>query len=162
MNSILIRINQIADNEKITVTALERKIGASKGVLSRAIAKNTDIQSKWLILIVENYPQYSTDWLLTGHGEMFKNKPSETRITNNIPQNEPIITFLKEQLKEKDNKIEILSQEIGTLKAELSKLKEEEFDRPLFKMENIDQSSLFNSPDATSARVHSKKTTKNK
>lgn len=51
---------------------MERTIGASKGVLSRAIANGTDIQSKWLMSIVENYPQYSGDWLLTGQGEMLK------------------------------------------------------------------------------------------
>lgn len=72
MMNILTRIQQIADNEQITITALERKIGASKGVLSRAIAKGTDIQSKWLQSIVDNYSLYNTDWLLTGEGEMMK------------------------------------------------------------------------------------------
>ena len=59
MCKILSRIKQIALNEDTTIGAIERKIGASKGVLSRAIAKGTDIQSKWLELIVENYPHYS-------------------------------------------------------------------------------------------------------
>jgi SOS-response transcriptional repressor LexA len=51
---------------------LERKIGASKGVLSRAMQKSTDIQSKWIQLIVENYPQYNSEWLITGNGRMLK------------------------------------------------------------------------------------------
>lgn len=71
MYNILSRIKQIAQNENVTIAALERQIGASKGVLSRAIANGTDIQSKWLQLIVENYPRYSGDWLLTGSGGMF-------------------------------------------------------------------------------------------
>lgn len=70
MRSILDRIQQIAINENITITALERSIGASKGVLSRAINNKTDIQAKWIQNIVENYPQYSADWLITGRGEM--------------------------------------------------------------------------------------------
>ncbi|WP_290073469.1 S24 family peptidase [Paramuribaculum intestinale] len=70
MCKILSRIKQIALNEDTTIGAIERKIGASKGVLSRAIAKGTDIQSKWLELIVENYPHYSGEWLLTGKGQM--------------------------------------------------------------------------------------------
>jgi phage repressor protein C with HTH and peptisase S24 domain len=71
------RIKQIADNEGITISALEKKIGASKGVLSRALNKGTDIQSKWLSEIVENYPNYNPVWLLTGQGGMTTNKQSE-------------------------------------------------------------------------------------
>lgn len=73
MNEILHRIEKIAKNESITIGALERRIGASKGVLSRAIANGTDIQSKWIQSIVENYPQYSAAWLLAGRGNMLAN-----------------------------------------------------------------------------------------
>ena len=72
MGSILSRIQEIASNEGITIGAMERTIGASKGVLSRAINNGTDIQAKWLSIIVENYPRYSTGWLLTGAGSMLK------------------------------------------------------------------------------------------
>lgn len=72
MCKIVSRIKQIASNEGITIGAMERIIGASKGVLSRAINNGTDIQSKWLMALVENYPQYSSEWLLTGIGDMIK------------------------------------------------------------------------------------------
>lgn len=72
MGNILSRIQEIASNEGITIGAMERTIGASKGVLSRAINNGTDIQAKWLSIIVENYPRYSTEWLLTGFGTMLK------------------------------------------------------------------------------------------
>ena len=72
MGNILSRIQEIASNEGITIFAIERTIGASKGVLSRAINNGTDIQAKWLSIIVENYPRYSTGWLLTGAGSMLK------------------------------------------------------------------------------------------
>lgn len=72
MGNILSRIQKIASNEGITIGAMERTIGASKGVLSRAINNGTDIQAKWLSIIVENYPRYSTGWLLTGAGSMLK------------------------------------------------------------------------------------------
>lgn len=39
MESILDRISKISENELITITSLEKNIGASKGVLSRAIAE---------------------------------------------------------------------------------------------------------------------------
>lgn len=70
--NLLERISEIAKQEGITIGALEKKIGASKGVLSRAIQNNTDIQAKWLTRIVENYPLYSADWLLSGTGESLK------------------------------------------------------------------------------------------
>lgn len=53
MNTILSRIQEIVSNEGTTIGALERIIGASKGVLSRAINNGTDIQSKWIQRIVE-------------------------------------------------------------------------------------------------------------
>jgi len=65
MSALVERISNLAKREGITIGTLERKIGASKGVLSRAIQFNTDIQAKWLEKIVENYPQYAL-WLLTG------------------------------------------------------------------------------------------------
>lgn len=70
MENILSRIEAISKKEGLTITAFERTIGASKGVLSRAINNGTDIQSKWIQTIVENYPLYSPRWLLTGEGDM--------------------------------------------------------------------------------------------
>lgn len=72
MANILLRIQKIAKNEGITIGALERSIGASKGVLSRAISNGTDIQSKWISILVEKYPRYSTHWLLTGEDPMLR------------------------------------------------------------------------------------------
>lgn len=74
MKGILSRIEELAKNEGITIGALERNIGASKGVLSRAIANGTDIQSKWVQSMVENYPQYSAEWLLAGRGNMIRDE----------------------------------------------------------------------------------------
>lgn len=78
MCKILSRFEEISRNEGITISALEKKIGASKGVLSRAIAKGTDIQAKWIEAAVENYPQYSAEWLLTGNGPMLKSARTST------------------------------------------------------------------------------------
>ncbi len=72
MKSILEVFIKISENEGIKITQLEEKIGASKGVLSRAIKNNSDIQAKWLLKLVENYPQYNEQWLLTGEGNMLK------------------------------------------------------------------------------------------
>lgn len=80
METVLDRIAQIAERERISIGKLERIIGASKGVLSRAISNKSDIQSKWISRIVENYPQYSGDWLLTGNGEPEKISVSSVNV----------------------------------------------------------------------------------
>lgn len=72
MENITKTFSKVAKNEGVTITKLEQIIGASKGVLSRAIANNSDIQSKWLLKLVENYPLYNAEWLLTGQGKMLK------------------------------------------------------------------------------------------
>ena len=81
MAKILDRISEIAAHEGITIGALERNIGASKGVLSRAIDKGTDIQAKWIVQVVENYPQYSAQWLLTGEGSMLKKDEVQGKVS---------------------------------------------------------------------------------
>lgn len=93
METILQRIEKIAINEGIKITTFEKIIGASKGVLSRAINNGTDIQSKWLQSIVENYPQYSEAWLLTGNGPMLKAPLSqpETPPVTLIPANDDFV-----------------------------------------------------------------------
>ena len=56
----------IAEGEGMNITSLEKSIGASKGVLSRAINKGSDIQSKWLIALIEKFPNYNYEKLLKG------------------------------------------------------------------------------------------------
>lgn len=93
MGSILSRIQEIASNEGITIGALERCIGASKGVLSRAINNGTDIQSKWISILVENYPHYSPSWLLTGEGSMLREESKKERKTVELGKKKNLIPF---------------------------------------------------------------------
>ncbi|GHT15692.1 hypothetical protein AGMMS4956_16220 [Bacteroidia bacterium] len=67
------RLLQFIENQHVSVRFFELSIGASNGVIRKAIANSTDIQSKWVAKIVENYPQLSAEWLLIGKGEMLRN-----------------------------------------------------------------------------------------
>ena len=89
MCKILSRIEEITKHEGITIGAMEKKIGASKGVLSRAIAKGTDIQAKWIEAVVENYPYYSSEWLLTGNGPMLTTIQQEHMIVEPVRSDSP-------------------------------------------------------------------------
>lgn len=74
------RIKMLCLNEGTTPTELERLIGASKGVISRAVSKGTNVNSKWLIAIAEHYPDWSVEWLLTGKGKSLKNEHENAEI----------------------------------------------------------------------------------
>ena len=64
------RIAQFVKKQGFSVSFCGKSIGASSGVIRHAISKNTHIQSKWLTVISENYPEINSSWLLTGKGSM--------------------------------------------------------------------------------------------
>ncbi len=106
--TIVDRILQIANTEGVTITYIENKIGASKGVLSRALNKGTDIQSKWVTKIVENYQHYNAEWLLTGKGKMTRNTPAHGFSYTEKMESKPCI--INEELT-KYNTIPLVEQE---------------------------------------------------
>lgn len=111
MEIIISQISKIAACEGISIGAMEKKIGASKGVLARAIVNKTDIQAKWLQKIVENYPQYSAEWLLTGEGAMLKGEASPAepqKQATSQPSESEMVSMLRQQLAEKDKQIATL------------------------------------------------------
>lgn len=68
------RLYQFIKNQGLSVRSFELSIGASDGMIRRAIKNNTDIQSKWLSVIADNYPNLNIDWLITGRGFMLRGK----------------------------------------------------------------------------------------
>ena len=79
------RLSQFIQNQGISVRSFEQSIGASDGMIRRAINNHTDIQSKWLLPIADNFPHLNIDWLITGRGAMLKEK----EVTSQIPQPSP-------------------------------------------------------------------------
>ncbi|WP_143072935.1 hypothetical protein [Parapedobacter indicus] len=123
------RIKEIAEEEGISVTALEAVIGASKGVFSRALANSTDIQSKWLVKLTENYPQYSTEWLLRGEGEMRKGAILKEHPDNYLPEETPKLTnefiqTLKQVITTQETTIRSQEVTIETLKQRITALEQ--------------------------------------
>lgn len=153
-------IERIKEYKNISSDAeLARFLGISPTRLANWRARNTIDYD----LIFTKCEEVNLNWLITGSGVILKSElftPVDV-VETDLSENGMFINFLKEQIKEKEVKIEAQAQELGGLKAELSKMKEE-INKSLFKTENIDQSSLFKSPDATPATARSKKTSKNK
>ena len=117
MGKILQRLKILTDNEGIAIGKLERIIGASKGVLSRAINNDTDIQAKWLEIIADNYPQYSAEWLLRGEGSMLKTDiPTEPSDAPPLNTENAALNTLKGIIKEQALEIARLELEVENLK----------------------------------------------
>ena len=113
MEIVLDRIEQFAEKQGIKIGALEKTIGASKGVLSRAIAQKSDIQSKWLSKLVENFPQIDANWLLTGEGSMYR----ETTVQGgtNPPNRDKYIQMLESKIEDQQRIIDLLEDKIESL-----------------------------------------------
>ncbi|MBP3762910.1 MAG: hypothetical protein J6I49_03400 [Bacteroidales bacterium] len=112
------RIRKIIEFEQISVSAFEKKISASDGVIRRAIRNKTDIYSRFLIEISDKYPEISAEWLLREEGEMLRSQQeTKTDISENTHDGDVII--------ELTHQIAELARENGQLQAENVELKKE-------------------------------------
>ncbi|SHF94181.1 hypothetical protein [Flavobacterium johnsoniae] len=119
MGGILENVKSLAVHEGITITRLEQVIGASKGVLSRAIANNSDIQVKWITKIVENYPLYSCDWLIKNAGPMIKTAENVGMDQSNLEESvlyKDLADARKETIESLQKIISLLEEQVETLK----------------------------------------------
>ena len=101
------RIERIAKAEEIPITTLERRMGMSKGALSRSIRTGTDIGVSWISALSELYPKYDMHWLITGTGSMI--------LKRTVAKNEnfdEVQKRLLELLSQKDNEIISLKKEL--------------------------------------------------
>lgn len=117
MSKILERVVELTKNEKLTISAFEKKIGASNGVISKALAKGSEIQLHWLERIAEQFPQYSCKWLLTGEGDMMAATGDENRTQSQDAKEDRLLDILQEQQKlasGQQDSIRTLSETLNT------------------------------------------------
>ena len=116
------RIAEFIDSLHISIRAFEQQINASNGLIRKAIANKTDIQSKWLVIIAENFPQLDMNWLVTGRGSMIRSeKESSTAdaistttsfTISDSPTGEAAAYFKMYEKKDEENKILIAENSI--------------------------------------------------
>ncbi len=102
--------------EKISVRSLEQRIGCSNGVLARCISKRTDISSTWVSKIINTFPKLNPTWLLTGEGDMYKQGEATPEKHKSAESTSASDNLLLQYLREKDDEIGRLREEIGGLK----------------------------------------------
>lgn len=82
------RLKKFLDFEGMSVRQFEAKIGSSDGKIAKFLTSNSSLKSDTLNMIMENFPQLSIEWLLTGEGEMLKsNTQKHQEITKELPRN---------------------------------------------------------------------------
>lgn len=92
------RIYQYIDIKGIKIVAFEKKCGISNGYLGKMYKRKADIGESILVQILENCPDLSPEWLLTGGGQM---KMSSENIINIKPvDNEWILKRFEELVAE--------------------------------------------------------------
>lgn len=106
------RLSQFIEKMHISIRSFEQAIGASNGMIRKAIANNTDIQSKWVTAIVENFPQLDIRWLLTGEGEMLR--------TETLPIIEGLADRLSEIIIDIDSELSSIAASFGLTAEELA------------------------------------------
>ena len=106
------RFRLVIETQRVSINKFEDSIGASRGVIAKMLRLKTDISSKWLVAIKENYPQYSLDWLMVGKGEMLDNN---AQTADN--------KFAMELIEKKDAEIKTLERKIWEQEKEIEELK---------------------------------------
>lgn len=106
------RFRLVIETQRVSINKFEDSIGASRGVIAKMLRLKTDISSKWLVAIKENYPQYSLDWLMVGKGEMLDNN---AQTADN--------KFAMELIEKKDAEIKSLERKIWEQEKLIEELK---------------------------------------
>ena len=66
------RLEQLRNSLKITQVKFARTLGITQGYLNQILKGTANISHTVLHAVTINYPNVSTDWLLTGKGDMIK------------------------------------------------------------------------------------------
>lgn len=122
------RIKQIIDNEKLSMRAFEAKIGMGNGTIGKAIKNNSNIESRWIAPIVENFRQYNPVWIITGEGEMMKSADYIDNTFNTEEDNVKNLEEIRNQVIKVNKLIDVISsqqQNIQEDRAEIKRLKED-------------------------------------
>ena len=109
------RLNEFIRSQGLTTIEFERKISASDGVIRKSIRNNTDIQSKWLVKIAENYPILDMNWLLTGEGSMYRSPA----VMNEAPppDRDEVVKLLREKVADQQRIIDLLDEKLEAVMA---------------------------------------------
>lgn len=113
------RLSQIVELKGYTARSFSMQLGIGSQRFSNYLKeRNPDYDT--LKRIVETFVDIDPGWLLTGEGEMIKDKYSRGAIERG---NQISISQLEDQLKDKDKIINILEKHVEVLEEQIAELK---------------------------------------
>lgn len=71
MEEVRKRIRQVLDKKGTTITAFAKSNGENQSKMSKQIKHDTAISINTILLLLNQYPDVSSEWLLRGKGNMF-------------------------------------------------------------------------------------------
>lgn len=77
------RIYQYIDYKCINKSDFEKRCGLSNGYLGKMYTRKADIGESMLVLVIENCPDMSPEWLIIGNGPMIKGEKTEIKSIDN-------------------------------------------------------------------------------
>lgn len=113
------RLSQLVELKGYTARSFSSQLGVSSQRFSNYL-KDRDPDYDTLNRIVETFVDVDPGWLLTGEGEMIKDKYSGGAITRG---DQLSISQLTDQLKDKDKIINVLEKHIEVLEEQIADLK---------------------------------------
>ena len=78
MDGVLKRIKEIIEKEGISPSELADTIGIGRPLLSHVLSGRNNPSLQLVLKILESYPAYSANWLLTGKADSVPFSPTET------------------------------------------------------------------------------------
>jgi transcriptional regulator with XRE-family HTH domain len=121
-SSIGLRIKELRLSLKLTQCEFSKKIDIKQANLSHIENKSGKISIDILLKIISYFNNISTDWLLTGQGEMTKCNKIEDEDLFLSPQNQQI-KALQDKLMEKNREIGRLEGKLESANEQIQELK---------------------------------------
>lgn len=92
------RLRQFIEHTGKSITSFEASIDVSKGAIAKPIKNKKSVGAEVLDKILSNYPDLNLEWLVSGFGEMLKNKPvAQPQAQVKSSESDNLITITKDE-----------------------------------------------------------------
>ena len=92
------RIELIANDNERSIRAFEMKIGISSGYIYQMKKNKGNIGIDVITNILETYPKYNLEWLITGNGEIYKNEADSPQNIEAKPEETTEIKIISKKI----------------------------------------------------------------
>lgn len=119
-NDVRKRIVQFLEDEKGTsVSAFAKSKGENQSKMTKQIKNSTAISLYTILLLIDQYPDLSAEWLLRGNGDMLISQPQHETHTRDIRDDSETIAALKETIAAQKIAIDALTDQVRILKGDI-------------------------------------------